>query len=956
MPGFGAERTSVQNPLIQYAGNIGWKVVSRQDALARRGGEAGLFFADTLRNQLLKLNPDILTPQLADDFIKKLEDTHPSIEGNQQILAALRGEATVYHQGRKRELNVDVIDFTDPENNVYAVTDEWAYGKSRADVIFLINGIPVVIVEAKNAHKEEGLAEGVDQLRGYHRETPELLLTSQLFDVPNFHDMYYGVTWNLDRKALFNWKDEERTNYEKKVKAFFAIDRILAYLQRYILFVKKDDDLKKYILRQHQVRAIEKVVERALDKTKKTGLIWHTQGSGKTFTMITAAQLLITHPDLNKPTVLMLVDRNELETQLFNNLAAYGFEDVEVAERKTHLRELLATGRRGLTVSMLHKFEGMPANVLTRDDVYVLIDEAHRSTGGDLGTYLQAAIPNATYLGFTGTPIDKTAYGKGTFKVFGKDDQPKGYLDKYSMAESIEDGTTLRLDYSLAPNDMLVNEEVLEKEFLSLAEAQGVSDISELNKILDRAVNLKEQMKADDRVQKIAAFVARHFKEKIEPMGYKAFLVAVDREACAFYKKALDKHLPPEYSQVVYSPNHGDKNKPHLKAHHLTKSEEKKVRKTFAKKAELPKILIVTEKLLTGFDAPILYAMYLDKPMRDHVLLQTIARVNRPYEDNEGLKKPAGFVLDFVGIFEKLERALSFDSDEVKSVIESIDLIKGQFAETMQEKAPEYLRLVKGKSDDKAIEAAIEHFDDKDKRLEFFKWFKTVEAFYEIISPDPFLRPYIEDYNLLARLFATVRLAFKKRVYVDKEFMGKTAELVRGHVSTEGLTKALPVQQIDENTLELLKGSDKVKVINLIKAIRKTVDDEEDENPILVPIGAKAEAIAELYDNRQMDTQEALDKLKDLVKEYNRARAEWRKKGLDAETFGLYWALKQAEIKNAEKLSVEAEKVFKAFPNWNDSDDALRGLKTKLYGLLLKTVGKDRIKDIVNELMNMRRR
>ena len=162
----------------------------------------------------------------------------------------------------------------------------------------------------------------------------------------------------------------------------------------------------------------------------------------------------------------------------------------------------------------------------------MLIDEAHRTTGGDLGNFLMAGLPNASFIGFTGTPVDKTAYGKGTFKTFGCEDD-QGYLHKYSIAESIEDGTTLPLYYNLAPNEMLVPHEIMEKEFLALAETEGIADIEELNKILERAVNLKNFLKGKDRVPKVAQYVADHFRQNVEPLGYKAFLVAVDREACA---------------------------------------------------------------------------------------------------------------------------------------------------------------------------------------------------------------------------------------------------------------------------------------------------------------------------------------------------------------------------------------------------------------------------------------
>ena len=962
MPSFGAEDSCVQNPLIGYVTEpeIGWTYVSREESEERRGGLVHSFYFDTLGDKLLSLNRDILDKELAAQVMQRMQNVRPSIEGNATILSFLRGEQSIYHPTHKRELNFRVIDFDNIDNNDFSVTDEWSYTNgtytNRADIVFLVNGVPVIVVETKAAHKLDGVAEGMEQIRRYHRETPELMTHPQIFDVPNLLDWLYGVTWSTDRKNLFNWKDEQPGNYEKKVKAFFNRERILRFIKDYILFVKKDDDLKKFILRQHQTRAVEKVVERALDKDKHRGLVWHTQGSGKTFTMISSAEQLIHRPELEKPTVLVLVDRNELETQLFQNLEAYGFGGILVAEKKTHLRGLLKSGQRGLIVSMIHKFEGMPENINIASNIIVLIDEAHRTTAGDLGNYLMAALPNATYIGFTGTPIDKTTKGSGTFKVFGIDD-PKGYLDKYSMAESIDDGTTLRLNYTIAPNDMLVDQETLEKEFLSLAEAEGMSDIEELNKILERAVTLKTQLKAHDRVEKVAAFVAEHFTTTIEPMGFKAFLVGVDREACVLYKKELDKYLPPEYSTVVYSKAHNDRE--HLKEFYLAEADEKKVRKEFAKKSGIPKILIVTEKLLTGYDAPILYCMYLDKPMRDHVLLQTIARVNRPYEDGDGLKKPAGFVLDFVGIFDKLQRALAFDSDEVASVINDIALLKDTFAKLMQEQAVEYLAFIpKGKATDKDCERAIEHFDDKERRKAFFKFFRQIESLYEIISPDAFLRPFIDDYNRLLRLYCIIHNAFTKRVYIDKEFMAKTAKLIREHVTTESVDAPLPVQKIDEQTLEALKASqssDTVKVINLIKTITATVDEEEDEIPILGSIGEKAEAIAELYDNRQISTQDALLRLESLVTEYNNLKRDWQNKGMAAHTFNIYWAIHREGLEGAEELAVKVNEEFEAYGHFRDNRDEQMELRRKLYKLLMKPVGKDKIKEFTDHLMRIRK-
>src|SRR5207302_11183018 len=203
-------------------------------------------------------------------------------------------------------------------------------------------------------------------------------------------------------------------------------------------------------------------------------------------------------------------DRNELESQMFQNITSYGISGFRLAGSKRELQDILASDYRGLVLSMIHKFDDVPAKINTRKSVIVLVDEAHRTTGGDLGNYLMGALPNATYIGFTGTPIDQLSKGKGTFKVFGVDD-PEGYLDKYSIAESIEDNTTVRLNYALAPSQLRVDRDTLEQRFLGLTQAEGVSDIAELNAILDRAVELKEIMKAPQRIENIARYVAEHF-------------------------------------------------------------------------------------------------------------------------------------------------------------------------------------------------------------------------------------------------------------------------------------------------------------------------------------------------------------------------------------------------------------------------------------------------------------
>ncbi len=962
------EHKTVQARILKYAQEIGWSFVSREEAERRRGLEPqmtqmgadedpqqnhlrksaksavknssdgrnfSLFFDDLLDSKVREFNP--LYTEAEGALVARLHRLPAGIAGNREFLQYLRNQGKFFSAEENRELDLTLVDYGDLERsreqqrNVYEVTEEFSFHNdrygTREDVVFLINGIPVLVIECKNATKDEAIALGIDQIRRYHTETPEVMTPEMIFTATEAIGFAYGVTWNTVRRNIFNWKDEQIGNLEAKVKSFCATDHLLRFLKDFILFAEKEEELQKFILRQHQTVAVDKVVQRALDPRHTRGLVWHTQGSGKTYTMIKSAELMFKAIEAQKPTILLMIDRNELEDQMLKNLASVGLANIAHANRISELNRLLKEDYRGIIVSMIHKFRDMPANLNTRENIFVLIDEAHRTTGGDLGNYLMAGLPNATYIGFTGTPVDQTAYGKGTFKTFGCEDD-KGYLHKYSIAESIEDGTTLPLYYNLAPNEMLVPHDIMEKEFLSMAETEGISDIEELNRILERAVNLKNFLKGKERVKKVAQYVADHFRENVEPMGYKAFLVAVDREACAFYKEALDAILPPEYSEIVFTGNNTDG--PSLKKWHLEPKKEKQIRKSFIKPGGWPKILIVTEKLLTGFDAPILYAMYLDKPMRDHTLLQAIARVNRPYENEvAGMVKPHGFVLDFVGIFDKLEKALAFDSDEVNAIIKDLGLLKHLFKAKIETKAPDYLKLVSQSFNDKDVDNLIEHFRDKERRKEFFKEYKEIEMLYEIISPDAFLRPYIEDYTALSSIYVLVRNAYTKKVHTDKAFQKKTNDLVQKHIGADRLDGISKFVKIDLNTIKIIKeqkGGDGSKIINLIKSIEKTAEENSDD-PFLIAFGERAKAVQDGYESRQVSTEEALSELLREIEENERRKREQAAMGLDNLTYFVLCKLTNKGIPNAEKASRKIGAAFVTHPNWKSSEAELRELR-----------------------------
>lgn len=343
--------------------------------------------------------------------------------------------------------------------------------------------------------------------------------------------------------------------------------------------------------------------------------------------------------------------------------------------------------------------------------------------------------------------------------------------------------------------------------------------------------------------------------------------------------------------------------------------------------------------------------------MRDHTLLQAIARVNRPYEEVGGIKKPAGFVLDFVGLFEKLEKALAFDSDVVSGVIQNLDVLKQHFSMLMREQAPPYLALCTGPVDDKAVERAIDAFADKEKRETFHAFFRQIEDLYEILSPDVFLRDYLEDYGKLSVLCQIMHNAFSKHVIPYADLARKTESLVRERVATYQLTTTMPLVTIDESTLEALKKSDSDpgKVINLSKSLIQTVTSESEQQPYLVPIGERAEAILDASDDRQTSTQQALRQLERLLQEYLQPKRERENTGFDLNTFTIYWVLKQAEVPGADKIAPSGNVALERFPHHAHNAAELRQLKAELYKVLLPVVGKERMGEWAEQLLRLKR-
>ena len=950
------EKRDVQNRVIDYLRVIYWEFIPPADIQEKRGYDIKEpFILEILEKKLKELNPGIITDENAQDVIRRLRLIPSTLTGNREFLEYLRGKKTVYVEKERRERNFKLIDFENPQNNHFAFTKEYWFEdreKRRMDIVLFINGIPICDFQLKSPTVYEAEEEAFEQVRIYNNALSELFKYLQFYAVSEGLRLFYGPTWKYESKTFYRWKIENGFNFEKLIKTFFNKEEVIETLSSYIVFMTVDEELQKYILKQHQRRAIAKIIRRVLEEKKKKGLIWHTQGAYKSLTMIVSADGLRKMQELENPTIIVVVDRVELEDQIRRNFQAYGFPNIVKAESKNHLRELLESDYRGLIITTIHKFEGMPKHVNERDNIIVLVDEAHRSQEGDLGNYMRGALPNAYYFGFTGTPIDRTKVGKGTFKAFGyPPDEP--YLDKYTINESIEDGTTVPLYYKFIKTERHVDRNTLEEEFFRVVEEEGIASIEGINRVIERAEKLKAVLKAKDGIDKIAKRIAEHYTKFVEPLGFKAFIVAVDREACALYKEAIDKYLPEEYTKVVYTPDYKDNEL--LKKYYISDEEEKRMRKDFKSADKLPKVLIVTEKLLTGYDAPILYVMYLDKPLKDHTLLQAIARINRPYAG-----KSCGLVMDYIGIFENLQRALAFYSKDVEAGLIDFKRFKERFKDLMGS-ADKILEEINLEDESQRIQNIIDYFFEDEKRKEFIKTFKQIQEIYEILSPDEFLRDYIEKYKLLVQIYEVIYQIYNpeaEKRKIRRDILKKTENLIKENVELLHIADNLPLYEINEDIARTIKAdkiSQRVKIASLYKSIKVHIENKRKESPYLVSIAEKIEEIISQLRERQRSVESALEELTRIAEDIAKAEEEQKKSGLNKEEFSYFWILRRHGVKNPEEISKGISNIIAKKEHWIFNENVERELRKELYKKLLGYSYSGDVVKLVNELLDIDR-
>ena len=725
-----------------------------------------------LRDALIRLNPDInADPKKADEVIYKLRAILLSVnetglvKANEEFIAWMTGEKSLPFGDNNRYVPINLIDFDNPSNNTYVVTNQFSIHNretKRPDVVLMINGIPVVVGEAKTPIKPSiSWLDGAWEINEiYENAVPQLFVPNILSFATEGKYLFYGAVrcplefwapWRLENDTNAIEKQLGLGEVGKELIDLLSPERLLDILRNFSLFsTDKKKRRVKIIPRFQQYEGANMIVERVKEGKIKKGLIWHFQGSGKSFLMVFAAQKLRREKSLKSPTVIILVDRTDLDTQISGTFNAADIANVESTESISELQELLERDTRKIIISMIHKFRDAKPGMNERDNVIVLVDEAHRTQEGDLGRTMRAALPNAFLFGLTGTPVNKA--DKNTFWAFGSEEDQGGYMSRYTFHDSIRDDATLPLHFEPRLVDIHVDKETIDKAMKELKSEAGLTD-EEADKLNQKSARMAAFLKSPERVSKIVSDISVHYKDKVEPHGFKAMIVTPDRHACVQYKEELDKYFPEQASTVVISTSANDEFEFKQKWA-MDKGKQEKIVDHFNDSNSDLKFLIVTAKLLTGFDAPILQTMYLDKSLKDHTLLQAICRTNRKFKD-----KSFGRIVDYFGIFDDAAKALEFDEESIKTVITNLSTLREKLPTAMEEALSHFKGVDRTLEGFEGLEAAQNAIKTDEARDGFAKDYKHLTKIWESLSPDNILDLYQKDYKWLSQVYESVRPA-----------------------------------------------------------------------------------------------------------------------------------------------------------------------------------------------------
>lgn len=927
---------------------LGWRFIPNNE-LERT--ENDVFVESILSEKLKTLNGAInQVPDRIDELLYKLHSIIHSvhdvglIKSNEEFTKWLKGEQSMPYGENGQHIPINLIDFENMENNDYIITTQYSFKSQetrRPDIVLLVNGIPLVIIEAKTPVRPGiSWADGALQIvEEYEPTIPELFVPNIFSAATEGKELQYGVIGAAVEEFWSPWrkKDPEKQGMmmiADVIKSLFDRKTILEMLQHYTLFATDQKGKKiKIIARYPQYEAVHKIVQRVLDGKIKRGLIWHFQGSGKSLLMVFAALRLRFHPDLNSPTVLVVVDRIDLDAQIGGTFSASNVPNTISTNSRNKLKQFLQDDTRKVILTTIHKFGDSDEILNDKHNIIVFADEAHRTQEGKLGLSMRIALPNAFLFGLTGTPINKR--DKNTFLAFGAEQDQYGYLHKYSFEESVNDHATLPISFETRPVKLKINKAEIDKIFAQITDGLTEKDQTILSQ---KAGQIPQLIKDKDRIEAITQDIVSHFQEIVEPEGLKGQIVVYDRESCVLYKEAIDKLIPTEDTAVVMTISSNDPLS-WKKRFTLSDDDLDALLRRYKDPDDPLKLLIVTSRLLAGFDAPINQVMYLDKPMKDHGLLQAICRTNRPYKN-----KPTGLVVDYIGVFDDVVKSLNFDQEGINKVISNITQLEADLPNMIKKCLKYFSNIDRNKSGYEGLVAAQLCIADSNIQDEFAADYSVLSRYWEILSPRTITQQYIAEYKWLTSVYESVQPPSGRGRLIWKRLGPKTLELIRENI------KVLEI----ENDLETLimepsifnpSGNyvppqiPKQIEIKIIRRLKKYPN-----KPSFVKLGQRLELAHEKYINKTTNSVQYLKDLLEIAKELvaEEQKEFGKEKPIKDHKFALTRIFEAQNLSTSPELikkiviEIDAIVIKISFEGWQNTVAGEREIKQEIMRVLLR--------------------
>jgi type I restriction enzyme R subunit len=941
---------------------------------------------DRLRQSLLKINP-WLQDNTLEKVVRKLKNIQAStlMEANQIVFDFITKKDSITEKPtpEAKPQPVFIIDYENIENNDFLIVNQMKYNgihkNSIPDIVVYINGLPLVIIEAKSP--KVSITDAISDLSYYQENSQKLFYYNQICVGMNKGKALYG-TIGSQFAHYSKYKLEDLTELELLVErtptaqdiliySLFKKEMLLDIIRNFTIFEIDQGRTIKKLPRYQQLRAVNKILDR-LKTENKGGVVWHTQGSGKSITMVyLATKLRREEAGFDNPTILVVTDRIDLDNQISSTFRRTGFSNPIQAVSISNLKELLKDSYGKTLMTTIHKFQERAEEqkeeieiLSDKSNVFVLIDEAHRSQYGMTAAYMRNSLPNAKFIAFTGTPIDKEQ--KSTLRTFygGSD-----YIDKYTIKQSVEDGNTLAIRYQTGMPEYFIEKDLMNEVFSSVF---GHESEEKQAKLKSKAASLDTFLMAKRRVEEIAKHIIKHFQEKIYPNNYKAMLVCHNRYQAIAYQKAFlklkEQGLNSFESKVIMS---FDNKKDPIEFRELA-VEEDKIKKAIEefklpfgnenekslsgeKRFDNTAILIVSDMLLTGYDAPIVQCMYIDKLLKEHTLLQAIARVNRTKSGKE-----YGLVVDYAGITNYLTEALKiFSGDlEAQDVMTDIENEK-TILENRHSKMVAFfndIKIDRFKDRAKFVDECVLYLEPEDLRDKYIDLVKLFNKSMDIVLPDSFATKFEYDLKLYNDIkLEAVNTHTPQKLFITREETKKIQMIIDEHLRATGvhylLHEAIDITDPEAFRRELENKSGKTKELTIANRIKHTIQANKKENPdFYKDIAKRLEELIKAKEEDRITQAQLLIEFDKLQEEIRNSKEEWKRLGLASkEQFPIFKTLEKV-VPNPKEFTIGVfEKIgmYLQKSDWKDHDDIKKEIRKNIKSLL-RNNGVD--KELVNSL------